>query len=89
MVKDSIKEKDKSLNKKLELIQDNEREIRKLKNEIEDSSQKSKEQSEVVKSLKVENGDLSQKLKRLQDAQNSNEESFSQGQSENEKKIQD
>jgi len=89
MVKDSIKEKDKSLNKKLELIQDNEREIRKLKNEIEDSSQKSKEQSEVVKSLKVENGDLSQKLKRLQDAQNSNEESFSQEQSENEKKIQD
>ena len=89
MVKDSIKEKDKSLNKKLGLIQDNEREIRKLKNEIEDSSQKSKEQSEVVKSLKVENGDLSQKLKRLQDAQNSNEESFSQEQSENEKKIQD
>ena len=89
MVKDSIKEKDKSLNKKLELIQDNEREIRKLKNEIEESIQKSKEQSEVVKSLKVENGDLSQKLKRLQDAQNSNEESFSQEQSENEKKIQD
>ena len=89
MVKDSVKEKDKSLNKKLELIQDNEREIRKLKNEIEESIQKSKEQSEVVKSLKVENGDLSQKLKRLQDAQNSNEESFSQEQSENEKKIQD